>query len=142
MKKSTAVVLFVVGTLLVGGKVVVSNRELIIAKIADAIAYAEGFYLQGSIPNRLHNPGDLTVDITGRGIGKDGMYVLYSNDADGWDALRHQIRLMFSGSRIYSAGMTIAEVASKYTTTQQSDWALNVARRLGVSTSTKLSDIV
>ena len=119
----------------------VSNREAIIKRMAQAIAYAEGFHVPGSIPQRLHNPGDLTVDLTGKGISKEGMYIRYATDADGFEALEKQIRLMFGGSRIYHAGMTLWDIAQRYTTTDQEAWARLVAQRMGVPMSTKLSEL-
>ena len=135
--------LLLLGVLLVagGGMAVVSNREAIIQRIAQAIAFAEGFHVPGSVPNRLHNPGDLTLDLTGKGIGKEGIYIRYATDADGFEALERQVRLMFGGSRFYHAGMTLWDVAQRYTTTDQEAWARLVAQHLGVPISTKLSDL-
>ena len=118
-----------------------AGGEVIVRRIADAIAYAEGFYVSGSRPQRNNNPGDLTRDITGTAIGNDGIYMVYGNAGDGWDALYQQVRLMFGGSSIYNSAMSIAEMASHYTSTEQSAWAANVASRLGVSVDTPLSQI-
>lgn len=115
------------------------NQQLI-ARIADAIAFAEGYYVAGSRPSRNNNPGDLERDLTGKGIGTDGPYIIYAAARDGWDALEYQVRLMFSGSHIYKPAMTIAEVAQHYTATQESDWARAVAARLGVTVETRLGD--
>lgn len=110
---------------------------------ATAIAYAEGFYVNGSRPQRNNNPGDLTVDTTGRGIGKDGPFIIYRTVDDGWDALRQQVRLILTNtSHIYNTDMTIQDVANQYTATDQSAWALNVANRLGVSPDTKISTLL
>lgn len=136
-------VLLIVGILLLisGGVAVVMGEKKIIERIAQAIAYAEGWGVQNSRPHRNHNPGNITRDITGKSIGVDGIYRVYATDADGWEALEKQVSLMFGGSKIYQPSMTIAEMANKYTTTQQADWARNVAAQLGVSTATKLSEI-
>ena len=113
----------------------------LISKIADAIAFAEGYFVPGSRPRRNHNPGDLERDLTGKGIGWDGPYVIYATIQDGREALERQVRLMFAGSRIYRPSMTIAEVARRYTSTDQAAWAKNVAGRLGVSVDTRLDEI-
>ena len=113
----------------------------LISKIADAIAFAEGYFVPGSRPRRNHNPGDLERDLTGKGIGWDGPYVIYATIHDGREALERQVRLMFAGSRIYRPSMTIAEVARRYTSTDQAAWAKNVAGRLGVSVDTRLDEI-
>lgn len=140
MSKTGWLLLAVVAVVIVGGGGV-GLSEVIVRKIAEAIAFAEGYYVAGSVPSRLNNPGDLTVDITGRAIGQQGIYQVYSSAQDGWEALYTQVRLMFAGSHIYNPLMTIAEIASHYTTTQQAEWAANVARRLGVSINTRLSEI-
>jgi hypothetical protein len=138
--------------LLLGGLVVVASmavmkkvkpvQDAIVQKFAEAIAWAEGFYSIGSRPQRNHNPGDLTRDLTGTGVAKDGMYVVYATDADGWEALYKQVRMMFNNtSSIYNDAMNILEVARKYTTTDQEVWAANVAQRLGVPVGTPLSQI-
>jgi len=111
--------------------------------MADAIAYAEGFYVTGSRPQRDNNPGDMTKDLIGRAVGMDGAFVVYANAQDGWDNLKQQISLIFNdASQIYNSDMTIYQIAQKYTTTDQLAWAQNVASRLGVSLDTKISDLV
>jgi hypothetical protein len=113
----------------------------VISKIADAIAFAEGYFAAGSRPRRNNNPGDLERDLIGKATGLDGPYVIYGNRQDGWEALEQQVRLMFSGSHIYKPSMTIAEIAQHYTTTQPEIWARNVAEHLGVTVETTLKSI-
>jgi len=115
--------------------------EAVVSRLSDAIAFAEGYNVPGSRPRRNNNPGDLEQDVTGKAVGHDGPYMIYASPQDGLDALKHQVRLMFKGSHIYSPSMTIAEVAHHYTTTDSSLWAHNVACRLGVSTDTRLSEL-
>jgi hypothetical protein len=119
-----------------------SASEAVISRIADAIAFAEGYNVPGSRPRRNNNPGDLEQDVTGKAVGHDGPYVVYASPEDGLEALKHQVRLMFQGSHIYKASMTIAEVAGHYTSTQPETWARNVAEYLGVSVGTRLSDLI
>ena len=116
-------------------------NDAVISKIADAIAFAEGYYVSGSRPHRNNNPGDLERDVTGKGIGWDGPYVIYATAEDGRQALEHQVRLMFAGSHIYKPSMTIAEVAHHYTSTEADTWARNVAQYLKVPTETRLDGI-
>ena len=116
-------------------------KDAVICKIADAIAFAEGYFVPGSRPRRNNNPGDLERDVTGKGIAWDGPYVIYATTQDGREALQHQVRLMFSGSHIYKPSMTIAAVARRYTATDSAIWALNVAARLGVTVATRLDEI-
>jgi hypothetical protein len=116
--------------------------ETVICKIADAIAFAEGYNVPDSRPRRNNNPGDLEQDVTGKAIGYDGPYVVYASPQDGLDALKHQVRLMFKGSHIYQPSMTIGEVACHYTTTDPEAWARNVAGHLGVSIQSRLEDLL
>jgi len=116
-------------------------NQAVISKIADAIAFAEGYFKAGSRPRRNNNPGDLVRDPTGKGVGFDGPYVVYANPQDGREALEHQVRLMFAGSHFYKPSMTLREVAQRWTTTQQQAWAFNVAHYLGVTVETTLEEI-
>lgn len=112
-------------------------------RIAVAIAAAEGFSVPGSVPNRNHNPGDLRVDVNGKGVGRDALdFVIYGSDEDGWDALRRQVNLILTNkSHVYNDQMTIAEIAAKYTATAQGNWASIVASSLGVSQDTVISQV-
>lgn len=111
-------------------------------RIAQAIAYAEGFYrgdgsLNGNAkPVRYNNPGDLS-DATG--------IRQFATLEEGWNALYRQIDLILSGSsRVYDADMTIAEMAALYTAdgpVASAAWARTVAGKLGVSPNTKLSEV-
>jgi hypothetical protein len=119
------------------------DLNLAVNAFATAIAYAEGFYVNGSRPQRNHNPGDLTIDTVGLGVGKDGPFIVYANDADGWTALKRQVQLILTNtSSIYNTDMTIQDMANRYTATDQAAWALNVAGKLGVSPDTKISTIL
>jgi hypothetical protein len=114
-----------------------------ITSFANAIATAEGFFVSGSRPQRNNNPGDLTVDTTGTGIGKDGAFIVYATISDGWDALYKQVRLMLTdASAYYNSGMTIRDIASIYTSTEQSSWAANVANALGISIDVPISSLL
>ncbi len=119
-----------------------SIAEIVIQKIAEAIATAEGFFVSGSRPARDNNPGDLTLDLIGKSIGRDGPFPIFATAEDGWENLRKQVSLMFSGSHIYNPSMTIREIANKYTQTEKDSWAANVAAYLGVSIDTRLSDLL
>jgi hypothetical protein len=128
-------------------------NEAVISKVADAIAFAarsasavarslkESFPVAGSRPRRDNNPGDLERDLTGKGVGLDGPYVIYATAQDGRAALEHQVRLMFAGSHIYKPSMTISEVSRHYTATDPETWARNVAAHLGVTTETRLNEL-
>jgi len=112
------------------------------AHFAQAVATAEGFYVPGSRPARNHNPGDLTLDLTGAGVGWDGPFVIYATDADGFAALMVQIQKALDGtSSVYTPDMTIMQFATKYTATDQAAWASTVAGYLGVTVDTPISEV-
>jgi hypothetical protein len=120
----------------------VTNLPSVVGKLSVAIAGAEGFYVQNSRPQRNNNPGDLTVDLTGKGTGKDSEgFVIYATPQDGWDALNKQVSLMFTGPSHFNSSMTIQEVADIYTATDSEYWANAVAWNLGVSKNTELKDL-
>jgi hypothetical protein len=110
---------------------------------AEGIALAEGFYVDGSRAQRNNNPGNLTVDTIGKATGMDGMFVVYSNATDGWEALKKQVELILTdASNIYTSDMTLREIGQKYTTTQQLEWSTNVASKLGISIDTPVSTLI
>jgi len=118
----------------------------LVPALADAIAFAEGYYVAGSRAAVNNNPGNLTVDITGQGIGTDGMFIKYANPTDGFNALYKQVEMMIMGtSAFYNPSMSIAEIAKRYASTTPDEWinwANNVAARLGVSPETTLNDLL
>src|SRR5579885_1117433 len=88
----------------------------IVPRFAQAIARAEGFYVSGSRPQRNHNPGDMTQDLIGKGIGRDGPFVVYANDQDGWSNLYAQIQLWLSGQSAFAGpDSTISDLSRFYT---------------------------
>lgn len=117
-----------------------------IKDFGNAIARAEGFFVQGSIPARACNPGNLKTpswtapgEIEGATLG-EGIACFQSVDA-GWNALYRQLYLIVNGgSNVYSLDDTIATMAVKWTgnATEGSAWGNNVARTLGVDINTPL----
>lgn len=121
--------------------------EELVTKVAKAIAVAEGFHVEGSVPQRANNPGDLTDDgDAGWGTihtsGPQGAAItIYPNASAGWQALYKKVRRMLEGgSHVYPVRVTLMEVGLKYAGSAQ--WAMNVAKQLGVDTSTTLADLV
>jgi hypothetical protein len=114
---------------------------------SEGIALAEGFYVTGSRAARNHNPGNITRDITNTAIGTDGMFMVYADDADGWDALHKQVSLILTdASTIYNSDMTLREIGQLYASTstpdEQLNWALNVASKLGIDIDTPVSQLL
>lgn len=126
----------------IGGAVMSGVVQPNVQKIAQAIAFAEGFYVSGSRPARNHNPGDMTQDLIGKSIGTDGPFVVYSTDDDGWSNLYAQIEKWLQGNSSHATSeSTISEISSFYTTTDQTAWATNVANQLGVSVDTQIGEV-
>jgi hypothetical protein len=119
-----------------------TTTDATVQKIAQAIAFAEGFYVTGSRPARNNNPGDMTQDLIGKSTGNDGPFVVYATVEDGWANLYAQIELwLYGGSSHASSQSTITQIAGFYTTTDQSAWATNVANQLGVSIDTQIGEV-
>lgn len=103
--------------------------------MAEAIARAEGFNVQGSVAQRTNNPGNLRTNTT------EGRITGYPTAEDGWRALENQIRMMFDGrSSIYHPDMTFADVGDKYEADPGNAWARNVVQYLGVTLGTTLRE--
>ena len=126
----------------------VTNKSLVeysskVHRMAEAIAYAEGFYAPGNpIPRRLNNPGDLKISSVPN-IGKDAAgHLHFATPEDGWLALYRQLQLIINGrSSVYTLDMTIDQMAARYAESNEA-WATNVARRLNVAPSTRLRDVL
>lgn len=124
------------------GDFMTAINQQIVTRLAQAIAVAEGFYVPNSRPARDHNPGDMTQDLIGKGVGKDGAFVVFASDDDGWNNLYAQVVMWLSGQSAHAnANSTIQQIADFYTTTQQDIWANNVAAHLGVSVDTPISEL-
>jgi len=118
-----------------GASAVASGGLSGLEKLAHGIAAAEGFGVKGAMPTRQHNPGDLRT-------GANGAIGTYGTDAEGMQALLHQLQIDSSGrSHIYSASDTLESFSKKYTKTDQAAWLATVLKSTGYSKDTKLSDI-
>lgn len=113
-----------------------------VAKFANAIARTEGFYIKGTVPNRLHNPGDITARRRDAYPGQVGLYrgyVVFKRDSYGWAALRDQIQRVIDGtSTKYTQEMTFARIAKVYA--QDSRWGKTVCKLLKIEPSTTFEE--
>lgn len=123
-----------------------NTRAALVMSIANAIAFAEGYYKPLSVPRVCNNPGDLkhapdkyvVIAKTTNGI------LHFATAINGWAALYNQIHLMLdNGSGVYHSGMTLYEVSQHWTqsATEANAWAINMAWHLRVLPDTKLCDI-
>lgn len=120
---------------------VLSSRlhcETPVHTFARAIARTEGFYIKGTIPNRLHNPGDIMTRLKRAYPGQVGTYhgyAVFKNDAYGWAALEAQIQRVIDGtSTKYTQDMTMVQVAKVYAANWRY-WGRTVCKILKISPS-------
>lgn len=110
----------------------------IVRRFSEAIATAEGFFVDGSLSQRNNNPGDIMAG---------GQFVAYKSISEGWQALYDQVYMMFyGGSSYYNPSMTIRQVGYLYADGQHdptgaANWAQNVANVMGVSPDTTLNSL-
>lgn len=108
-----------------------------VLRLAKAISCAEGSNLN------WNNPGDLTYahGHPTQGVANSEGVLIFVSDADGWEALYHEVDLMLSGrSHIYKLTDTLEQVGAKYSDGDP-DWAKNVGEFLGVPTTTTLQQL-
>lgn len=108
------------GLLLVGTCWAQTELDKKVTRLAHAIAATEGFNVKGSLPNRLHNPGDIRSRLKHAYEGQRGLYhgyVVFRGDQFGWQALYAQIRkVLDDDSAFYNREMTFAQIAKVYAT--------------------------
>lgn len=108
------------------------------SKLAQLIAKEEGFYVPGSVPNRLHNPGDLRHSPHSYHTA-DALDAIGSidNDTDGWADLERQLNLFAD------RGLTLEQVIYEYAPETENDSAAYltfVCQGLGCDASTPVSE--
>lgn len=117
----------------------------LVKRFAEAIAHAEGFYVNGSLPQRCHNPGDLSVGDRGLGTARSSGFgasdiTIFDSDEAGWQELYSQAhRMLYGPSHIYRPELTMLEVGAKYA--MDENWGRNVARTLGVEPTITLGEL-
>lgn len=108
-----------------------------IAAVAAAIAKAEG-----SNPD-WNNPGDLTKSFgfPTAGVANSAGVLKFQSSDDGWRALYAQLQLIVSGGSHWTVDTTLEAFGLGYSGNDP-NWAVNVAKYLGVDTNTSLGDIL
>jgi hypothetical protein len=97
--------------------------DVLAAKMAHAIALAEGFYVEGSLPARIFNPGDMKLGDRGYGTEQEKTVYLKADPnadiedrTDGFSALRRECTAILTDtSENFPASDTFAQVALKWT---------------------------
>jgi len=105
----------------------------LIPSFAQAIARAEGFYIKGSVPARINNPGDLKLGDIGFGALPSGITIFPTFD-QGCRALYHQLDLILTNkSSEYNTSMTFSQIAVIWTGNDNPmGWASTVAKSLNI----------
>ena len=114
----------------------------VIWNICCAIASAEGANIEGSVPDRLNNPGDISDGAQTYGFEPhSGSNVTrFPDKAVGWQWLYNKVQnIQQGGSTVYSPSMTWTQIAQKWAGNWQS-WVANVSGFLGVSPDSRFSD--
>lgn len=111
----------------------------IVQNFARAIARAEGFYVNGAIPQRANNPGNLKLS----GYPTINGISVFDSVDQGWAALYNQLQLIIEGrSRFYNLDMTIKEMGDTWEADPGDAWAINVADSMGVNVSSPLWQVL
>lgn len=125
------------------------SLEARVARIAEAIALAEGYYARGrheghSLPYRLNNPGLLKASAMADDDAptwEDTGFLIFPTADMGWAALRYQVCAMLLGtSRIYEHSDTLVFAGVKYADGDV-NWGRNVAGALGVAAGMRLGEL-
>jgi len=111
-------------------------------KLAHAIALAEGYFVAGSLPNRINNPGDMKLGDRGHGTEHDK--TIYLTADDGWAALGRECTAILTGaSHVYFVSWNFLQVADKWTGSDNSGaWCRIVCDNLNVDPTTTLVEWV
>jgi hypothetical protein len=120
------------------GSVMGQSYPAAVIAIAKFINIAEE---SGRVDPRTNNPGNLEMGDVGHGTWNNK--TIFATPEDGWNALYDEVGRMLGlhGKSMYSPGMTIAQIAAKYTATDPAAWAQNFSIAAGVTPDTTLNDV-
>lgn len=90
------------------------DRQRLLKALANGIATGEGYFREGTKPNRLNNPGDIKVG------GQIATFAFDTVDepqpGGGWAAILHQLNLNLNGtSHVYDLNMTLYDMCRVWT---------------------------
>jgi len=123
------------------------KKQKVIRKLASAIALSEGYWVRGSLPQRLNNPGALIYVGQDNSIKDSSGFAHFTTPEAGWNALKWQLNFILDGkSKYYSPEMTIQQFVDKWASTspvnERVAYAQRIAGVFSVDTNTKLKDLV
>lgn len=118
------------------------SMSKLIPSFAQAIARAEGFFIKGSVPARINNPGDL--ELGNIGFGTVAGKTIYPTFEWGVLALYHELDLILTNkSKVYNTSMTFSQMSVLWTGNNNSmGWASSVAQNLNVFPGTTIQSWV
>ncbi len=110
--------------------------------LAQAIARAEGYFVPGSLPARINNPGDLELGDRGNGVTNGKTH--YPSPFAGWEALRSETTMILAGKSHYiKPSMPLSQVAEVYTGHDNAPaWADIVAKAIGITPDATLQSFL
>jgi hypothetical protein len=117
--------------------------------LLEAIARMEGFYEEGSRPNRNNNPGDLAYGseaLRFGASGSDGRYAVFPNADIGWTALRRWLSVPaeFENGQLVAGylGATIEQALNRFAPPSENNtnaYVVNVCSWTGLMPDTRLT---
>lgn len=111
--------------------------------VCRAIAHAEGADVEGSNPDKLNNPGDISDGALTYGFEfhSGSSITKFPDKQTGWKWLYDKISGAFvdGQSHVYSPSMTWTEFAQKYAGDWR-NWVANVTGPLGVNPEERVGD--
>jgi hypothetical protein len=113
------------------------------SKASHGAALAEGYFVEGSLPQRSNNPGDLELPVGHPGVvGVDQGKSVYASADAGWLALGREWTAILTGSSLeYKPSMTFEQVAVIWTGGDNDGaWVKIVCGYLNVDPMTRLVD--
>jgi hypothetical protein len=105
-------------------------------------ALARAIAIQENSNPDWNNPGDLTVSFgfPHRGAMNSAGVLGFVNCEDGWNALYRQLELIQNGASRYAPSTSLQDFGYLYSG-RDPNWAVNVAKTLGVTPDVTLADI-
>ena len=124
------------------GKQEKEEKKIPVIELAKAMAKMEGFGIEGALPTRNHNPGDLRRSKF-QSFVKDG-FAYFPDDKTGWKALVYDlcIKIMGKSTTGITPESSLRDLIYKWTATDQYAYLMFVASKLGISFEYKIKNFI